>query len=445
MATWEQGGNLGGLLGSIGQNNSNAPRASDINTTLDYIRNNNDLQRSGANNIGLTALRGIGEVKQGLTQNEAAQQAKDFQSAYGAAYASGDRNAMRQLAAKYPGQMAEVQKGMGFIDDDQRATVGNLAASARLAASNPETFSKWLQSNATDLSRIGVDPQSVAQMYQQNPQGFGEFADHLGLAAVGPDKYFDIQDKMIGRQIDQGKLSEQIRSNQAGESLQSRGQDIQIRGQNISAQNAALDRQIKQAELQDKVLDRQIARETNVTKLEELKLKQRDAQDRAQQARSDKQATAQGAVDTFTTALDSLDTITNSPGLSKAVGVRSAFPTIPGTDAANFESQLDTFKAQTFLPMVASLKGMGALSDAEGKKLSEAVGALNPKMSEAEFRKSAAKIQNQLQSKLGNIKKQFNYQEPPPQQVSQQQAAPNQPQQQPASQQQAGYSSLWGD
>lgn len=444
MATWEQSGNPGGLLGSIGQNNSNAPRASDINTTLEYIRNNNDRQRTGEDNVGLTALRGFGAVKQGLDENAAAQQAKDFQSAYGAAYASGDRNAMRQLAAKYPSQMEAVQKGMGFIDDDQRDTVGNLAASARLAASNPETFTKWLQNNATDLERVGVDPQQVAQMYQQDPKSFGEFADHLGLAALGPDKYFDVQDKMVGRGIDQGKLAEQIRSNQAGESLQSRGQDIQIRGQNISAQNAALDRQIKQAELQDKVLDRQIARETNVTKLEELKLKQRDAQDKAQQARSDKQAAAQGAVDTFTTALDSLDTITNSPGLSKAVGVRSAFPTVPGTDAANFEAQLDTFKAQTFLPMVASLKGMGALSDAEGKKLSEAVGALSPKMSETEFRKSATKIQSQLQNKLSTVKKQFNYQEPPPRQVSQQQPASNQSQQ-PAPQQQTGYSSLWGD
>lgn len=238
MATWEQSGNPGGLLGSIGQNNSNAPRASDINTTLEYIRNNNDRQRSGEDNVGLTALRGFGAVKQGLDENAAAQQAKDFQSAYGAAYASGDRNAMRQLAAKYPGQMEAVQKGMGFIDDDQRDTVGNLAASARLAASNPETFTKWLQSNADDLERVGVDSQHIAQMYQKDPKGFGDFADHLGLAAVGPDKYFDIQDKIVGRKIDQGRLNETVRSNKAGESLTSRGQDITMRGQDISASTA---------------------------------------------------------------------------------------------------------------------------------------------------------------------------------------------------------------
>ncbi|EFS3723963.1 acyltransferase, partial [Salmonella enterica subsp. enterica serovar Typhimurium] len=228
-------------------------------------------------------------------------------------------------------------------------------------------------------------------------------------------------------------LAETIRSNQAGEALQQRGQDITVRGQNISAKNAELSREIQRAELQDKVLDRQIARETNQIKLDELKQKQADVRQKAEIARADRQAAAQGAVDTFSTALDSLNEIEQSPGLSKAVGIRSAFPTVPGSDAANFEARLDTFKAQTFLPMVQSLKGMGALSDAEGKKLSDAVGALSPKMSEKAFRDSIGKIRNQLESKLSTVKKQFDYQEPV-------QNAPVQ--QSPAG---SNFSSLWGD
>ncbi|EKL06749.1 hypothetical protein VCHC17A1_3999A, partial [Vibrio cholerae HC-17A1] len=51
MATWNQQG-AGGFLGGIGLNNTNAPKASDANATLAMIRENNDLQRSGANNIG---------------------------------------------------------------------------------------------------------------------------------------------------------------------------------------------------------------------------------------------------------------------------------------------------------------------------------------------------------------------------------------------------------
>ncbi|EYH80736.1 hypothetical protein SEEH4403_17929, partial [Salmonella enterica subsp. enterica serovar Heidelberg str. N4403] len=398
MATWQ--GTNGGLLAGIGGVNSNAPSVNDIGNTLQLIRQNNDIERSGANNVGLTALQGLSGIAGVFQQEKQAQRQKEFQQAYANAYASGDRGALRQLATQYPDQIESVRKGMGFIDEDQRNSIGTLAAGARLASSSPEAMQSWLQNNAKELTRVGVDPNNVVQMYQQNPSGFGEFVDHLGMAALGPIDYFNVQDKMAGREIDRGRLAETIRSNQAGEALQQRGQDITVRGQNISAQNAALSREIQRAELQDKVLDRQIARETNQIKLDELKQKQADVRQKAEIAKADRQASAQGAVDTFSTALDSLNEIEQSPGLSKAVGIRSAFPTVPGSDAANFEARLDTFKAQTFLPMVQSLKGMGALSDAEGKKLSDAVGALSPKMSEKAFRDSIGKIRNQLESKL---------------------------------------------
>lgn len=431
MATWQ--GTNGGLLAGIGGVNSNAPSVNDIGNTLQLIRQNNDIERSGANNVGLTALQGLSGIAGVFKQEKQAQRQKEFQQAYANAYASGDRGALRQLATQYPDQIESVRKGMGFIDEDQRNSIGTLAAGARLASSSPEAMQSWLQNNAKELARVGVDPNNVAQMYQQNPSGFGEFVDHLGMAALGPIDYFNVQDKMAGREIDRGRLAETIRSNQAGEALTARGQDIQIRGQNISAQNAALSRKIQRAELQEKALDRQIARESNQLKLEELKQKQADVRQKADIARSDRQAAAQGAVDTFSTALDSLNEIEQSPGLSKAVGIRSAFPTVPGSDAANFEARLDTFKAQTFLPMVQSLKGMGALSDAEGKKLSDAVGALSPKMSEKAFRDSIGKIRNQLESKLSTVKKQFDYQEP----------VQNTPGQQSTTG--SNFSSLWGD
>lgn len=445
MATWNQSINGGGLLAGIGGNNTNAPQASDANAALSLIRQNNEDAWSGRNNIGLQGLQGLSGNLQVYKQAQQVERQKEFQQAYGTAYASGDRTAMRNLAAQYPDQIEAVRNGMKFVDEDQRNTVGNLAAGARLAAASPEAMGAWLQNNASDLQRVGLDPAEVAQTYQQNPQGFGEFADHLGMAALGPEQYFAAQDKIVGQRQNQQKLEETARSNRAGEALQARGQDITIRGQNISAQNAALSREIQRAEVQDKVLDRQIARETNQIKLEELRQKQLDVRSKADAARSDRQAAAQGAVDTFSTALDSLSEIEHSPGLKKAVGFNSAFPTVPGTDAANFEARLDTFKAQTFLPMVASLKGMGALSDAEGKKLSDAVGALSPKMSEDAFRSSIGKIRTQLESKLGTVKRQFDYQEPAAPQQSQQTQQTQQPQQAAPAQAAGGYSSLWGD
>lgn len=247
MATWQQGINSGGFLAGIGGQNSNAPKASDVSEALAYIRQNNEMERSGRNNIGLQALQGLGSVAQ--TYQAAKQQEADaaFQKEYAAAIQSGDRQQVRDLMTKYPGQLEKIQSGMKWADEDQRNSIGTLAAGARLASSSPEAMQSWLQNNANELARVGVDPNNVAQMYQQNPSGFGEFVDHLGMAALGPIDYFNVQDKMAGREIDRGRLAETIRSNQAGEALQARGQNLSYQsamtGHNIAAHRLALDQQ----------------------------------------------------------------------------------------------------------------------------------------------------------------------------------------------------------
>ncbi|HBI8078396.1 TPA: phage DNA ejection protein [Escherichia coli] len=211
MATWQQAGNSGALLAGLGGMNSNAPRASDADATLAYIRQNNEMERSGRNNVGLQALQGISSVMDMYKQMDQQKRQQEFQQAYADAYTSGDRDAMRKLASQYPEQLDAVRNGMKFVDEDQRSTVGTLAASARLAASSPEAMMSWLQNNSSELTRAGVDPLDVAKMYQQNPQGFTEFVDHLGMAALGPIDYFNVQDKMAGRQLEKGRLDESIR------------------------------------------------------------------------------------------------------------------------------------------------------------------------------------------------------------------------------------------
>lgn len=238
MATWQQANNSGSLLAGIGQNNQNAPQANDANLALGLIRENNENTWSGRNNIGLQALQGLSSNLDIYRQAESKQREDEFQKAYGNAYATGDRNAMRQLASQYPDQIEAVRNGMKFVDDDQRSTVGSLAAGARLASSSPEAMDAWIQNNEPELQRVGLSAQDVAQMYQQNPQQFGEFVDHLGMAALGPVDYFNAQDKIVSQALNRDKLNETIRSNQAGENIQRRGQDVTMRGQDISASTA---------------------------------------------------------------------------------------------------------------------------------------------------------------------------------------------------------------
>ena len=110
------------------------------------------------------------------------------------------------------------------------------------------------------------------------------------------------------------------------------------------------------------------------------------------------QANTQREIDTQS-ALDNIGELIAHPGRKAATGKSSFVSIVPGTDAYDFNSKLETFKAQTFIPMVSALKGMGALSDAEGKKLQAAVGALDPSMSEEAFAKELEKVANTLFAK----------------------------------------------
>ena len=120
------------------------------------------------------------------------------------------------------------------------------------------------------------------------------------------------------------------------------------------------------------------------------------AQEAADAARA--QTNAQREIDTQS-ALNNISELVAHPGRAMATGASSVVPKIPGTKAYDFIAKLDTFKAQTFVPMVSALKGMGALSDAEGKKLQAAVGALDPSMSEEEFSKELRKVAKTLSDK----------------------------------------------
>ncbi|EFL4479646.1 DNA transfer protein [Escherichia coli] len=228
MATWQQGINSGGFLAGIGTQNENAPKASDINATLGMIRENNELARSGANNVGLTALRGLAGVADIYKQQQQQERKAAFQKGYADAYASGDREQMRNLITAFPEEFEEVRKGMGYVDDAQRDDFGNLALKAQVASSlGPGAFGRFMMDSEKEMRRLGIPPETIAEMQVNDPQGFQHFAGNLALFSLGHEKYFDIKDRMEGRRLE-GERNQ----------LTARGQDITMRGQDLSAATA---------------------------------------------------------------------------------------------------------------------------------------------------------------------------------------------------------------
>lgn len=199
-------------------------------------------------NVGVQLAQGLGAVGQEIQQNEAAKKLSDFQKAFGQAYAAGDRDALRQLAATNPDQIETIRQGMGFVDADRNQAMGDMSARLNIAAAQgPEAVMRELATYQNTLQQIGVSPEQAWQTYQQSPEGFTQLTDLIGMHAVGPEKYFAVQDKLTGREIDRGRLAETIRSNQAGEALQARGQNLSYQsamtGHGLAAERLALDKQ----------------------------------------------------------------------------------------------------------------------------------------------------------------------------------------------------------
>ncbi|MEF7726617.1 DNA transfer protein [Escherichia coli] len=212
MATWQQGINSGGFLAGIGTQNENAPKASDINATLGLIRENNELARSGANNVGLTALRGLAGVADIYNQEQQQKAISAFNKVHADAWASGDPSGLFKFAQENPAFVAQAQQAFSGLNEQQRNDMGDLAMRANVALSQgPEAYSKFITDNKDRLNRVGANADWMIQTGIQNPEQLSHMLTTMTLGAVGPDKMLDYQDKMVGRQLEKGRLDESIR------------------------------------------------------------------------------------------------------------------------------------------------------------------------------------------------------------------------------------------
>lgn len=343
------------------------------------------------------------QQKQAQALEASQQRQAAFNQAFGAAYQTGDKKAITDLIGQFPEQFDQIKQIAGFKDEQQNKAFGSLGLQLKGAidSGNPQAAAQLIAANADVLRQAGpgYEPEQLLGALQQDPQGLAKRADTFALTALGPDTYYKV---MGAREKNQTTM---------------RGQDLTaqtaIRGQDIQQQESAANRQIaganlglrqqevqiKALEAQNKNLDRSLARETNDLRRQELQQKIELNTAKAQQAKIDRQATAEGVANTFAQAKGSADRLLNHPALNQIlgpVGRSSIIPTAPGGPSADFEALLETFKAQTFLPQVQSLKGMGALSDAEGKKLADSVGALSLKMSPGAFKAELRRVQQTL-------------------------------------------------
>jgi hypothetical protein len=117
-------------------------------------------------------------------------------------------------------------------------------------------------------------------------------------------------------------------------------------------------------------------------------------------------ASAQSTIDNM---LSTAQMALNTPKivLMRATGpIASKLPTTDA-DTANFEELVKTLGSQSFLTQVKSMKGMGSLSDAEGKKLEAGLQSLSLRQSGDRLMDNIKEIQRLMLKARGNLSNKY--------------------------------------
>lgn len=368
-----------------------------------YVQPGNDASQA------LSGLSGtLGQMRQDKARQAERQQLIDAQNAKDKriydrameastavreAQATGDPAKMADVVLQYPEVGQGLTQALGLIDDDKKQKA---AGFSRSLITNPENAEQIYQDRIDEIRSRGGDPKDTIrsrEAFRRNPQGEANNLEMI-WAATGDPSYAAYSGEKkaaakaaadqakIDRDEDHFNRSEQGKNNRAA----------------MSAGDRALTRQIA-------VLAAQQGAEMNDLKKQELGLKIDEKQNKLEQNKLEVQKGTDTAVANIDSSINAADKLLNHPGFSGAVGLSSAFPTVPGSKSADFEAELDSFNAKTFLANVAQMKGLGALTEAEGAKLTSAAGAIKKNMSEDALRSNLQTMKDGMEKAKERIAK----------------------------------------
>lgn len=321
-------------------------------------------------------------IAQNRAQAQATERQNQAQTEISGAIQSGDPNQIAQFSLKYPQMSEAIRSAFNFKND---ATEKNFLDTNFKILSDPQNAEKYLNERANYVQSIGGDPTETLgriQMLKSNPEQFIKTTEGI-TAATSPERYNAYKSS-------QPKEITPYQQAQLDADKEKLTFDQQFKRQEL---------ELKKAEIEGKKLDRQIQRENSQAKLEDLKSKKEANQAKIDQANAERDDQYLTSMDTMARTIETAENILDSDGFSNFFGtnfsltspsIMGAFP--PGSAGADTAAMVDTLKSQGFLSGVQQMKGMGALSDAEGKKISDAIGNLSGSQSEASARRTINSI-----------------------------------------------------
>lgn len=275
-----------------------------------------------------------------------------------------DLQAAGQVMAAFQSGAPEI--GLQLLRD--RAEAAKNSGDAEQAKAL-ETWAKMAEINPNAVTK------SIGLMVAQLPGGdkiiesLGKIGAETRAQEMQPTAMREAEAKAttaeVGAKFAESKAISELE--QAGWNIKKMQADMEIAKQNarIAAMNAAT------------------AREGNTLKKQELQLKVNEAIQKRDGDIRGKVADVENARFNIDNLLNTADRIVGTPlsVVESATGpISSRMPTL-SQDTADFESLIENLDAQAFLSQIPQMKGTGALSENEGKKLAAALQSLSLRQS----------------------------------------------------------------
>ncbi len=289
-----------------------------------------------------------------------------------------------------PTQEDKIQQAKGIDPVIAEEMLQKLGFTDKLKRAEASRFASELQN--TPFERRGDKINARAQSLQSQGRNNKDTLELLDLNEAEQNQ------AMQGVQMLDLSTKDRLSFQGVGEQseLRRQGFDLKLEDQKLRARENELRNLEREERLNKSKLGREKTRE-------EIKVKKQAAKDK----RRDLKFSVQDKINGAEEAISSIDSMLEGSGLESAAGVETVFPTIPGSNAANFEALLETLKSKIFLDKIKAMRGMGALSENEGKKIAAAAGALELSMSDEKLRSEIEKIRDTMKKGIIKSKERF--------------------------------------
>ncbi|HQQ70076.1 MAG TPA: hypothetical protein PLL92_07170 [Alicycliphilus sp.] len=310
---------------------------------------------------------------------------------------------LRAITLLPPQVAAQVNKAWEGRTQEQQAAALSHATKAYAALKNgrPDLAAQLFEERATALENSGQKEQAAqfraqAQAARNNPVQTGNMLG-LSIAAMPGGKDAIESFGKIGMEqraqdmapaalrkanadATTAEITAKYADSQAVTDLQKKGWDIKAVIEDIA---------FKRESNRIAMMNAAIAKENNGLRRQELQLKIDDAIRARDDKVRERVATAESGANSIDNMLNTIERVKTTPGLNSVLGsIEGRLPSLLSDDGANAIAMIETLSSQAFLAQIPNIKGMGALSNAEGEKLQSALQSLSRTQSETRFREN---------------------------------------------------------